>query len=82
MSDTKRKQSDKLVMGLTTCLEVAVTTKCSVGRACCSALMTASFPTPLGPLMMITSGGAGGTCSGPETETPQLLTARELAVVP
>ena len=45
-----------------TCLEVAVTTKCSVGRACCSALITASFPTPLGPLMMITIGGAGGTC--------------------
>ena len=43
-------------------LEVAVTTKYKSGRISCSALTTASFPTPLGPLMTSTIGLASGTC--------------------
>ena len=52
-------------MGLSICLDVAVTTKCRSGREACNALMTASLPTPLGPLITTFSGGSGGICAAP-----------------
>ena len=42
-------------------LEVAVTTKYKSPRSSLRSLITASFPTPLGPLITITSGFGGGT---------------------
>ena len=50
------------VWGSGACLEVAVTTKCRSGREACNALMTASFPTPLGPLMTTFTGSSDGIC--------------------
>ena len=47
-------------------LEVAVTTKCRSGRTDCSLLITASLPTPLGPLMTASTDCCAGTCIAKE----------------
>ena len=47
-------------------LEVAVTTKCRSGRTDCSLLITASLPTPLGPLMTASTDCCAGTCVAQE----------------
>lgn len=47
-----------------------MTTKCRSGRNACSALITASLPTPLGPLTTRTRGCKAGTC-GPADAAEQ-----------
>ena len=40
-----------------------MTTKCRLGLEACRAFMTASLPTPLGPLITTFTGCRGGICT-------------------